>query len=188
MFTRMKHRTAGIIFVLGAATAALAAWFFMRAPERVPAEYQPSGSFGHYRRALLDISAAHSELGARWLAAGDEVFEGAVDESSTPAAALPLSETVIFDPAEPEAAAYRFNVPRRRELVVSVEPDVNPPLFFADLYRLSPNGNGPPQKVASLDPQEGVLRIRTRRAGTYLFRLQPEIARGGRVRVHIDDR
>ena len=173
------------MFGVAAAVVALAVWFVLRAPEYVAAEYRPDGRFRNYRRALGEMGIDGSELGSRWLAAADEAVAAEAERSGS-LTGLPLEETVIFDPAEPEAAVYRFSIPRRREVVVSLETDVAPPRFFADLYRLSANGTAAPLKVATLDHEEGVLRIRTRRAGTYLFRVQPEIARGGRVRVQID--
>lgn len=185
MFMAMKSRTTRVIIGAAAMVSALTIWFVLRAPEYVAAEYRPDGSFQHYRRALGELGGTESDLGSRWLAAADEAVAATVGGGDT--AGLPLAETVIFDPADPEAVVYRFSVPQRREVQVSLETDVDPPLFFADIYRLSANGTSSPLKVASLDRERNVVRIRTRRAGTYLFRLQPEVGRGGRVRVLIEE-
>ena len=150
------------------------------APERVDQAYAPSRAFSRYRHALIDLGVDRAELGSLWL----EAAETALHQPER--VDLPLSYTLIFDPAEPEAAAFEFTVRRGQKVVIRVQPDIRPPLLFADLYRLHAERDDPPQKVASLDRQNGRLEFRARREAAYLFRLQPEIARGGRVRVEIE--
>ncbi|TVQ39869.1 MAG: hypothetical protein EA384_04680 [Spirochaetaceae bacterium] len=181
----MSNRTVTFTIVLFLGLAVGAGILFVRAPERVNLEYRPDDAFSRYRYALHDVGIDESDIGARWLAVGEQVLEHSEARRADGALVLPLRETIVFDPAEPQAATFRFSVARRREVTIGVDTQVRPPRLFADLYRLPADASKPAVKVASLDPRSGELRFRTRRDGWYLFRLQPELARGGRVTVSI---
>ena len=185
MFCTMSNRAVTFTSVLLAVLAAGTGILLLRAPERVDLEYRPDDAFSRYRHALHDVGISESDLGARWLVAGEHVLEHSEARAANGAPVLPLRETIVFDPAEPQAATFRFPVARRREVTIRVDTQAGPPRLFADLYRLPADTGDPAVKVASLNPRSAELRFRTRRDGWYLFRLQPELARGGRVTVSI---
>ncbi|TVR00202.1 MAG: hypothetical protein EA403_12010 [Spirochaetaceae bacterium] len=159
--------------------AAIAILFFAGcAPERVDEAHRPRRTYSAYRHALTDMEIDRTRLGRRWLDAAD----GAVAGAKT--VALPFDDILIFDPAEPEAVAVRFHTERGRTVTVRLTPDPRPPLFFVDVYRVIEDGDR--VKIATLDSDGEGIVFRARRPASYLLRVQPELGRGGRVAIRVE--
>ena len=158
-----------------AGTALALATLTACAPERVSENHRPRRTYSAYRHALSDMEIDRAQLGRHWINAAQRAVEAAE------LVALPFTDTLVFDPAEPEAVAVRFRTERGRTVSIDLSPDPRPPLFFVDVYRLIEDGGR--VKIATAD-REGI-EFRARRPATYLLRVQPELGRGGRIVVHV---
>ena len=140
-----------------------------------------------YADALRSASLDGYALGTAWLAAADAAL------ASPEVVTLPFQEAGYFDPAEPSAIAWRFDLPRGRVLDVDVtfdptgaglngtsETATSPAKLFVDLFLVSERGA---DRLASAEQGSTSLRHAARRDGTYLLRLQPELLVGGRYSI-----
>ena len=150
------------------------------APERVDEPYRSARTFTRYRHALTDLGVHQTPLGRAWILAGNQAM------SVESVLELPFVDTLIFDPAEPSAAGFRFSTTRNRTISVRLTTDARPPLFFVDIYRLPSSSSDEPVKIASMNPQSDRITFKARRPASYLLRVMPEIGRGGRVTVEVD--
>lgn len=148
------------------------------APERVNESHRPQRTFSAYRHALSDMEIDRADLGRRWLDAADRAVAGA--EIVT----LPHTDTLVFDPAEPEAVAVRFRTLRGRTVSVQLVPDPRPPIFFVDIYRVIDDGGR--VKVATVVSNGDGAVFRARRSAAYVLRVQPELGRGGRIAIQVE--
>ncbi len=129
-----------------------------------------------YAAALRRAGLAETALARDWLTAARTALE-----SPTPAK-LPLTTNVEHDPSQPRAYGYRLRLERGRVLKVqlTVEGD-EPSLVFIDLFELAEGA--PPERLASAERASTILEHEVEREGTYILRLQPELLRGGTVRI-----
>lgn len=148
------------------------------APERVDEAHRPRRTYSAYRHALSDMEIDRSDRGRRWL----DAAERAVTIADT--VSLPFADTLVFDPAEPDAVAIRFRTERGRTVSIALGPDPRPPIFFVDLYRMIEDGGR--VKIATIDPDGHDTVFRSRRSATYVLRVQPELGRGGRIVVQVE--
>ena len=133
-------------------------------------------SHAEYSAALTELGLDQVALGRDWIAAATHALARPV------AIALPFSETGYLAPEEPGAVAYRFDVERGRRLAIEVTfESAQPARLFVDLFEL--REEGPPRRVAGLDPRQRLLEHDVRWTGPHLLRLQPELLRGGRYNV-----
>lgn len=132
-----------------------------------------------YAESLREAGLDGAALGQEWLVAADAALGAAH------AVTLPIRETGYFDPAEPAAVAYRFDLPRGRRLAVAVTLEsTRPGRLFLDLFRASEERT---ERVASAASGAPDLDYVSDADGSYILRLQPELLRGGRYRVSLPD-
>ncbi len=161
------------------ALAAMALLFLAGcAPERVNESYRPQRIYSAYRHALSDMEIDRADLGRRWLDAAERAVSGAE------IVALPYADTLIFDPAEPEAVAVRFRTIRGGTVSVRLTPDPRPPIFFVDIYRVIDDGGR--VKIATVAANGDGVVFRARRSAAYVLRVQPELGRGGRIAIQVE--
>ena len=126
-------------------------------------------------QALRDSDLASSVMAVAWLGAADRALHAPAGVS------LPLHEVRYFDPARPDAAAWRFELKRGQRLRVAVTTQ-DAARVFAEVRRLAEKDGVPPALVAEASaPGEIVLDVR--KAGAHVLRIQPELLAGGRVEV-----
>lgn len=182
---------------LPAATLALAVLFAGCKPEDVEAPFEPSASYDVYRGALERLDLQDTALGREWIAAGEQALSQPVIVEP------PFEEVVLLDPAHPSALAYVFQAERGRSVTITIETELD--RYFADLFRvdtevnLETNGataansgeagasrpTWPSTLVASRHRESNEIRMEPKRHGVYILRIQPELLRGGAVRVRI---
>ena len=137
---------------------------------------RPETPHQRYTRALLEGGLAHTALATEWLAAATRALQ-------TPAAlSVPFTEEALMDAARPVSLGYAVPLKRGQTLTVQVTVETDTPgRVFVDLF---PPGTGPEtQPVASAEGDGNALSYDARQSGTYVLRVQPELLRGGRLRV-----
>ena len=145
--------------------------------ERMPGLFTRATPHEAYAKALGEAGLADTALAREWLAAAQR----AVAEPKS--ASLPLTNEVLHDPARPTAYGYRFQLQRGR--VVRVQLSVaaqEPTLVFIDLFRVEAAGQ-PLRALAHAGKGETRLEHEVERDGTYILRIQPELLRGGTLRI-----
>ena len=98
----------------------------------------------------------------------------------------PYEEVGYIDPLEAGAMGYRVTAARGQLLRIEVEMESDEPSrVFLDLYRVVGDTLRPHRREAYADSTDRSLEFFVRRDGDYIFRVQPELLRGGRYRVEI---
>ncbi len=130
-----------------------------------------------YAASLSEAGLGETALGRAWLDAG----EAALAEASP--VELPFREIRYLDPAQPAAVGYRFEARRGQHLFIDVATAPGDTArVFVDLFEAPPDSTAAPRHVESAD-STAALAYRVRRDRAYLVRIQPELLRGGRLRV-----
>jgi len=136
-----------------------------------------------YLMGLSGSGLTASALGQDWMDAAKAALEQPL------ALEPPYQEEGFFPEEEPSALGYRFSLRRGQRLTVTVELDgaqSQETRLFVDLFRTAPDTLRPPVHVHSPDPGTQLV-FEPRRTGEYLLRIQPELLRGGRFRVTIEN-
>lgn len=141
-----------------------------------------------YAQSLSAAGLGGTALVAAWQAAAEGALAAPVE------AEVPFEEVAFFDPARPEAAGYRLALRRGQQLRVRAARDgADSTRLFLDLFRLPADSAGTPVRVGGADRSQALGQADTlafvfesERDGRYVLRLQPELLRGGRVRLVVE--
>jgi peptidoglycan LD-endopeptidase LytH len=133
----------------------------------------PEAPHDRYRAALDAAGLLATDAGRAWAGAADSAAARALP------VALPHREVAVFDPAVPEAAAWRVPLRRGQALTVQVEA---PYALFVDLFRTFENDTAAPERVASAD-SAGTITREAPIDEVVIVRLQPRLLEGGRYRL-----
>lgn len=171
--TRSRSSRRILVCLLGAAGLVL---FSACASGPLSKLVRPSSPHEQYAEGLRQSGLDVTALGRDWLSAATEALQRPSD------AELPFNESVFFAPDSPRAAAYRFALPRGRQLNVTATIEAEPAVrLFVDLFQLDDRSQ--PQHIASLAVDANTLSHEVDADGAFLVRVQPELLRGGRVSV-----
>lgn len=143
----------------------------------MPALFTRATPHEAYAKSLDEAGLAQTALAKDWTSAASRALSDPVP------AKLPLTNAVTHDPARPAAYGYRLDLQRGR--VVNVALDVSgtePVLIFIDLFRVAGAGE-PLRPVAHAARGSHALDYEVERDGTYILRIQPELLRGGTLRI-----
>lgn len=128
-----------------------------------------------YAASLRDAALDKTALGSAWLAKADAAL------AAPSAVTLPFTQSGYFDPARPDAVAFRFDARRGRALAVDITfESAEPGRLFVDLFGIRETQI---DRVGGIE--DGALQLRhvVRWDGVYVLRLQPELLRGGRYTI-----
>ena len=148
--------------------------------EIVPEEFQPRNEYEAYLHSLEQANLAGTALGKDWVKAGENALIKSFDIT------LPFHEELYFDPGGTDAVGYRFFALRGVRIEIDINVHSTDSLkIFAGLFRQS--GDSIPEwtHVASAGKDTLRLEFEPRRDAPYVFRLQPELLRGGRFSILI---
>jgi murein DD-endopeptidase MepM/ murein hydrolase activator NlpD len=130
-----------------------------------------------YAQRLRDAGLADTALARDWLAAAERALK------EPKPATLPLANEVTHAPSEPSAYGYRLQLQRGRVLNVTLSvSSAEPALIFLDLFEAADAAQSP-RHVASADQSSSTLEHEIERDGTYILRIQPELLRGGTLKI-----
>jgi murein DD-endopeptidase MepM/ murein hydrolase activator NlpD len=135
-----------------------------------------------YARSLVEGALSHTALAVEWLSSAARALEQPVT------VAVPFAENALIDPARPVALGYAIALKRGQKLDVQVTVTTDTPgRVFIDLFEPLPDGprqDAPVRRpAASADDDRTSLSHEAGRSGVYVLRIQPELLRGGHVRV-----
>ena len=142
----------------------------------------PETPHQRYARSLVDGALAHTALATEWLSSAARALEHPTT------VAVPFVENALIEPARPVALGYAIALKRGQRLDVQVAVTTDTPgRVFVDLFE--PRPEGPSQDVPARRPVASAGDDRTSlsheagRSGVHVLRVQPELLRGGHVRV-----
>ena len=149
--------------------------------EIVPERFHPKNNFEAYWYSLKQANLLSTALGKDWLAAADQPFEEPINIQ------LPYQESFEIDRLTPEAHGYQFEVKRGQKVLVTIERlSSDSSLLFADLFRVTGDSLKPFVPVASADSTLDIS-FQPRRDASYLLRIQPELLRGGKFSITVEN-
>jgi len=129
-----------------------------------------------YVDGLRSAGLGETALVRDWLAAADDALRNPAG------ATLPLETDVRHSPAAPKAYGYRLRLQRGRLLRVELTVSgTAPAMVFIELFPADESVSVAP--VAVSDGVEPRLAHETERDGEYILRIQPELLRGGEMRI-----
>ena len=156
--------------------------------EAVEPPFQPRASHASYAQALRQLGVASSTMGREWLDAADRAI-------ATPViVGVPYEELALFPGDDPRALGYVFAAERGHAITIEIDfeaDDDAAEAYFADLFRIERSHRSDDPEpfeltpVASRPVGNDRIVIEPRRDGRYLLRIQPELLRGGLVRISI---
>lgn len=174
-----RHSLLALAFLAGiAATLALLTYAGWQPLDVVRQKLRPETPHERYTRALLESGLAGSALAREWLGAAARSLEQPVP------LAAPFAEQALLNPARPLGLGYAVELKRGQAFTVhlQVETDVRGQVFV-DLFAPDTDGRLGRRPVSSAREGETSLSHEARRSGRYVLRIQPELLRGGRLRV-----
>jgi peptidoglycan LD-endopeptidase LytH len=139
---------------------------------------RPETPHQRYARSLLEGGLADTALATEWLAAATRALQ------QPTSLAVPFTEDALVDPARPVSLGYAVSLKRgqRLDALVTVATDT-PGRVFVDLFEPDADRGSTQRPAASAQEGETVLSHEAGRSGVYILRIQPELLRGGHVRV-----
>jgi murein DD-endopeptidase MepM/ murein hydrolase activator NlpD len=165
-------------FIVAVGIAVTSAWVGWLPIQAIWQTLQPETAHQRYGRSLVGSGLANTALAIDWFAAAARALQQPVTVS------VPFTEEALIDPARPNSLGYAVALERGQTLTVEVSVETDTPgRVFVDLFDAITNGASPNQPVASARDDQTALTHEVRRTGTYLLRIQPELLRGGNVRV-----
>ena len=174
-----RHALLALSFLAGsAATLGLLTYVGWGPLDAVRQKLRPDTPHERYTRSLLESGLAGSALAREWLAAASRSLEGPVPLTT------PFTEQALLDPARPLGLGYAVELKRGQAFTVQVQVETDVPgQVFVDLFEPETGERSERRPVASAREGETTLSHEARRSGRYVLRIQPELLRGGRVRV-----
>jgi murein DD-endopeptidase MepM/ murein hydrolase activator NlpD len=131
-----------------------------------------------YADSLEKAGLHETALGRGWIAAGEAALREARE------AKLPLEAAAPFRASEIRALGYRLDLKRGRVLRIEIAAQAETPtLIFVDLFRAPEKAGEEPDHVASARRGELIFEREIDRDGVYLLRIQPELLRGGTLKI-----
>ena len=149
-----------------------------RAPRAVRDALTPATPHERYLRGLEKAGLADTALAREWRDSSVGVLA-----RPTPVA-TPFTEELFLDPVTPRAAAYAVTVRRgqRLEIEATLQSEASARVFV-DVFDASAEAGGTPRPRASAADGESRAVYEPDRDGRVIVRVQPELLRGGRLRV-----
>lgn len=145
-------------------------------------KFRPETPHQRYARSLAEAQLAHTALATEWLTAAARAL------LQPTALTVPFTEEALIDPARPVSLGYAVTLKRGQKLDVQVTVVTDlPGQVFVDLFEPAEGRESTseltPRPVASARQDEAGLSHEALRSGVYLLRVQPELLRGGHMRI-----
>jgi peptidoglycan LD-endopeptidase LytH len=139
---------------------------------------RPDSPHQRYARSLADGRVADPALATAWLAAANKAVQQPVTLTA------PFIEEALIDPAHPMSLGYAVTLKRGQTLVVQVTVATDTrSQVFVDLFEPNATRDAHQRPVASARRDDTALSHEAGESGVYVLRIQPELFRGGHIRV-----
>jgi SH3-like domain-containing protein len=133
-----------------------------------------------YEASLVSAGLDHTAMVRDWADAAERALR------SAPVVTSPHIEEGYLPPGEPAALALRITARRGQEVVFESElVGDSTTLMFVEAWRVESDAAVQFHQVAVADSGERSLRFEPRDDADYVVRVQPELLRGGRVRISL---
>lgn len=133
-----------------------------------------------YEASLAAAGLENTAMVRDWAGAAEHALQAA------PVVTSPHIEEGYLPPGEPAALALRITARRGQEVVFESElVGDSTTLLFLEAWRVESDSAVRFHQVAAADSGERSLRFEPRDDADYVVRVQPELLRGGRVRVSL---
>jgi murein DD-endopeptidase MepM/ murein hydrolase activator NlpD len=133
-----------------------------------------------YQASLEAAGLSRTALVRDWTDAADRAL------LSAPVVTSPHIEEGYLSPGEPAALALRVSARRGQEVLFEAQlAGDSTTLVFLEAWRIEPDTALRFREVAVADSGKRSLRLEPRADAEYVFRMQPELLRGGRVRISL---
>ncbi len=154
--------------------------FYSCKEEKVPKAFYPRNDHEAYEHSLEEAQLLATALGNEWQQSAKNSLNNPINIEA------PYQEAFYMDPNQAEALGYRFSAKRGQKIQISVTQESDEPsLLFIDLYRVLEADQF--RHVATADKQELLLGFEPRNDAEYVLRFQPELLRGGKFKVTIEN-
>jgi murein DD-endopeptidase MepM/ murein hydrolase activator NlpD len=175
----MRRGSLVLAFLLGAGAAVALLTFLGWEPfDVVRQKLRPETPHESYTRSLLASGLSDTALAREWLDSSNRSLENPVPLTA------PFAEQALIDAARPLSLGYAVELRRGQAFTVQVQLDTDVPgRVFVDLFEPANEGATERRAIASARTGETSLSHEARNSGRYVLRVQPELLRGGRVRV-----
>ena len=175
---RGRYLVALAFLVGAAATVGLLTFLGWKPFDVVRQKLRPETAHERYTRSLLESGLSDTALAREWLASAARSLENPVPLTA------PFTEHAVIDAARPLSLGYAVELKRGQAFTVQVQLETDVPgLVFVDLFEPRSIGEPQPRAIASARDADMTLSHEARSSGRYVLRIQPELLRGGRVRV-----
>ena len=149
--------------------------------EIVPKRFYPRNDHEAYWYSLKQANLLNTALGKEWLSAADKPFDNQIRVK------LPYQESFNINEKVPDAIGYHFSAKRGQKILVNIQLlTEDTTRVFVDLFRVKNDSLNQFIQVASADSTLS-LGFQPRRDASYLLRLQPELLRGGKFTITIEN-
>jgi len=147
--------------------------------EKVPAPFKPRNDHEAYQHSFAQANLLTSAVGQEWESSAQKSLENAMTISA------PYEEAFYLDPREARAMSYRFKAKRGQKIQIAfTQVSEEATQLFVDLYRVDEKDF---RHVATADKETLTLGFEPLSDGTYVLRFQPELLRGGRFKVTLEN-
>ena len=148
--------------------------------EKVPKPFYPRNDHEAYEHSLQEANLLSTALGNDWKKSAQESLLKPIKVNS------PYEEAFYLDPNEADALGYQFSAKRGQKIQIQIIREEDPDAkLFIDLFRVSENEEF--KHVATADELELMLGFEPRQDAEYVLRFQPELLRGGKFKVTIEN-
>lgn len=174
----MRARFSVVVFLIGALALAAAVVVVLR-PDLIRRLGRADSPHDRYAKALEASGLATSALAGDWLAAA------AAARVKPTAIGAPFARDIAVDAAKPFAAGFVLSLERgqRLDVLVTMTGDA-PTKVFVDLF--AADAPAASRAVVSAPENSAALAHEVTATGSYILRVQPELLRGGRMRVAVN--
>jgi len=155
-------------------------FFFSCTEEKVPSAFYPRNDHEAYEHSLTEAKLIKTALGTDWKNSAKESLSNPVKIIT------PYEEAFYLDPNNADALGYQFEAKRGQKIEIKISATlIEEAQLFMDLYRVESSGTL--SHVATGAKAELLLGFEPRKDAEYVLRFQPELLRGGKFKVTIQN-
>jgi hypothetical protein len=148
--------------------------------EKIPSAFHPRNDHEAYEYSLIQAKIIQTALGTEWKNSAKESLSNPIKINT------PYEEAFYLDPNNADALGYHFEAKRGQKIEIKISASqIEEAQLFMDLYRAEASGVF--SHVATGAKSELLLGFEPRKDDEYILRFQPELLRGGKFKVTIEN-
>lgn len=148
--------------------------------EKVPQAFYPRNDHEAYQYSLEQANLIQTALGTDWKESAQKSLSNPIKINA------PYEEAFYLNPNSADALGYQFEAKRGQKIEIRISANqIEETQLFMDLYRVEASGVF--SHVATGAKSELLLGFEPRKDAEYVLRFQPELLRGGKFKVTIEN-